>query len=99
MIKVIVTILFKSSAAIKIIFITLFTEMRFLFKSFSDTILWELNSLNYYILQPICLVRFQEIRDYLYDNLIIIFLTLFFISIIYLISKRNIDMPRIREDN
>ena len=37
MIKLIVTILFKSSAAIKIIFLSLLHETRFLFKGFSDT--------------------------------------------------------------
>ena len=36
MIKLIVTILFKSSAAIKIIFLSLFTEIRFLFKGLSS---------------------------------------------------------------
>ena len=36
MIKLIVTILFKSSAAIKIIFLSLFTEIRFLFKGLAE---------------------------------------------------------------
>ena len=99
MIKLIVTILFKSSAAIKIIFITLFSEMRFLFKGFSEVIVSGADNLNYHIFQPIRLIRFQDVRDFLSDNYGTICFILFFIILIYLTSKKNVDMVKTRKDN
>ena len=68
MIKLIVTILFKSSAAIKIIFLSLFTEIRFLFKGLSEIIVHGFESINYHIIHPIRLIRFEDVRDFLSDN-------------------------------
>ena len=68
MIKLIVTILFKSSAAIKIIFLSLFTETRFLFKGLSEIIVGGFDSINYHIFHPIRLIRFQDVRDFLSDH-------------------------------
>ena len=68
MIKLIVTILFKSSAAIKIIFVSLLHEARFLFKGLFEIIVGGFDSINYHIFQPIRLIRFQEVRDFLSDH-------------------------------
>ena len=100
MIKLIVTILFKSSAAIKIIFITLFSEMRFLFKGFSEVIVNGVDNLNYHIFQPIRLIRFQDVRDFLSDNYLTIFLILILIIFIFQASKNNnVDTINTRKDN
>ena len=100
MIKVIVTILFKSSAAIKIIFLGLFNEIRFLFKGLSEFITNGADSLSYHIFQPIRLIRFQDVRDFLSDNYITICLILLLIIFIFLSSKKNnIDMVSSSKDN
>ena len=65
MIKLIVTILFKSSAVIKVIFISLLHEARFLFKGLSEILGSGFDSINYHIFQPIRLIRFPEVRDLL----------------------------------
>ena len=69
MIKLIVTILFKSSAAIKIIFISLLNETRFLFKGLSEMLGSGFDDLNYHLFQPIRLIRFQDVRDFLSDHI------------------------------
>ena len=99
MIKLIVTILFKSSAAIKIIFLSMFSEIRFLFKGFSEFITNGIDSISYHIFQPIRLIRFQDVRDFLSENYGTICLILFFIVLIYLTSKKNVDMVKTRKDN
>ena len=99
MIKLIVTILFKSSAAIKIIFLSMFSEIRFLFKGFSEFITNGIYSISYHIFQPIRLIRFQDVRDFLSDNYGTIYLILFFIILIYLTSKKNVDMVKTSKDN
>ena len=100
MIKLIVTILFKSSAAIKLIFITLFSEMRFLFKGFSEFITNGVDSISYHIFQPIRLIRFQDVRDFLSDNYLTICLIFFLIILIFLTSKKNnVDIVNTRKDN
>jgi len=84
MIKLIVTILFKSSAVIKVIFISLFNEMRFLFKGLSEILGSGFDSINYHIFHPIRLIRFQEVRDFLSDHaqsLVIIAFVLIIIGI------------------
>ena len=68
MIKVIVIALFKSSAAIKIIFLSLFTEIRFLFKGLAEIIVHGFESINYHIIHPIRLIRFEDVRDFLSDH-------------------------------
>ena len=65
MIKIIVIALFKSSAAIKIIFLSLFTEIRFLIKGLSEIIVHGFESINYHIIHPIRLIRFEDVRDFL----------------------------------
>ena len=100
MIKLIVTILFKSSAAIKIIFLSLFTEIRFLFKGLSEILTNGIDNLSYHILQPIRLIRYQDVRDFLSDNYLAICLVLFFIIFIFLTSKKNnVDTVNVRKDN
>ena len=85
MIKLIVTILFKFSAAIKIIFLSLLHETRFLFKGLSEILGSGFDSINYHIFQPIRLIRFQEVRDFLSDHaqsIVVISLMLIIIGIL-----------------
>ena len=89
MIKLIVTILFKSSAAIKIIFITLLHEIRFLFKGLSEIIVGGFDSINYHIFQPIRLIRFQEVRDFLSDHVQLLVVVSFIIIILGILSYKN----------
>jgi hypothetical protein len=89
MIKVIVTILFKSSAAIKIIFLSLLSEIRFMFKGLSEIIVNGFDSINYHIFQPIRLIRFQDVRDFLSDHAQSIVIISFMIIIIGILSYKN----------
>ena len=99
MIKHIVTILFKSSAAIKIIFISLLHEARFLFKGLSEIIVSGFDSINYHIFQPIRLIRFQDVRDFLSDHAQSIVAISFMIVIIGILSYKNVDSNKLKEDN
>ena len=99
MIKLIVTILFKSSAAIKIIFLSLFTEIRFLFKGLSEIIVHGFESINYHIFQPIRLIRFQDVRDFLSDHAQSLVIISFFLIIIGILSYKNVDSNSLKEDN
>ena len=99
MIKLIVTILFKSSAAIKIIFISLLNETRFLFKGLSEILGSGFDSINYHIFQPIRLIRFQEVRDFLSDHAQLLVVVSFIIIILGILSYKNMDPNKLKEDN
>ena len=99
MIKLIVTILFKSSAAIKIIFISLLHETRFLFKGLSEILGSGFDSINYHIFQPIRLIRFQEVRDFLSDHAQLLVVVSFIIIILGILSYKSMDSKNLKEDN
>ena len=99
MIKLLVTILFKSSAAIKLIFISLLNETRFLFKGLSEILGSGFDNVNYHIFQPIRLIRFQEVRDFLSDHVQSIVIILFMIIFIAYLSYKNMDSNHLKEDN
>mgnify|MGYP000654494669 CR=1 FL=1 len=99
MIKLIVTILFKSSAAIKIIFISLLHEARFLFKGLSEILGSGFDSINYHIFQPIRLIRFQEVRDFLSDHAQLLVVVSFIIIILGILSYKSMDSKNLKEDN
>ena len=99
MIKLIVTILFKFSAAIKIIFISLLHETRFLFKGLSEILGSGFDSINYHIFQPIRLIRFQEVRDFLSDHAQLLVVVSFIIIILGILSYKNMDPNKLKEDN
>ena len=99
MIKLIVTILFKSSAAIKIIFLSLFTEIRFLFKGLSEIIVHGFESINYHIIHPIRLIRFEDVRNFLSDHAQSIVVISFILIIIGILSYKNMDTNSLKEDN
>ena len=99
MIKLIVTILFKSSSAIKIIFVSLLHEGRFLFRGLSEIIVSSFDSINYHIFQPIRLIRFQEVRDFLSDHAQSLVIVSFMLIIIGILSYKNVDSNKLKEDN
>ena len=99
MIKLIVTILFKSSAAIKIIFISLLHETRFLFKGLSEILGSGFGSINYHIFQPIRLIRFQDVRDFLSDHAQLLVVVSFIIIILGILSYKSMDSKNLKEDN
>jgi len=99
MIKLIVTILFKSSGAIKIIFISLLHEARFLFKGLSEILGSGFDSINYHIFQPIRLIRFQEVRDFLSDHAQLLVVVSFIIIILGILSYKSMDSKNLKEDN
>ena len=99
MIKLIVTILFKSSAAIKIIFLSLFTEIRFLFKGLSEIIVHGFESINYHIIHPIRLIRFEDVRDFIFDHAQSIVVISFMIIIIGILSYKGVDSDKLKKDN
>ena len=90
MIKIIVTVLFKSSAVIKLIFISLLHEVRFLFKGLSEITISGFDNLNYHIFQPIRLLRFKDVRDFVFSTEGIIIIIISFLIIIFLISKKRL---------
>ena len=99
MIKLIVTILFKSSAAIKIIFITLLNEIRLLFKGMSEIIGSGFDSINYHIFHPIRLIRFQDVRDFLSDHAQSLVIISYGLIIIGILGYKNVDSNKLKEDN
>ena len=99
MIKLIVTILFKSSAAIKIIFLSLFTEIRFLFKGLSEIIVHGFESINYHIIHPIRLIRFEDVRDFISDHAQSIVIISYMLIIIGILSYKNVDLNSLKKDN
>ena len=99
MIKLIVTILFKSSAAIKIIFLSLLNETRFLFKGLSEILGSGFDGINYHIFQPIRLIRFQEVRNFLSDHAQLLVVISFVLIIIGILGYKNVDSNKLKEDN
>jgi len=99
MIKIIVVALFKSSAAIKIIFLSLFTEIRLLFKGLSEIIVHGFESINYHIIHPIRLIRFEDVRDFLSDHAQFIVIISFVIIIIVILGYKNMDTNKIKDHN
>ena len=99
MIKVIVIGLFKSSAAIKIIFFSLFTEIRFLFKGLSEIIVHGFETINYHIIHPIRLIRFEDVRDFLSDHAQLLVVISFVLIIIGILGYKNMDINKLKEGN
>ena len=99
MIKIIVIALFKSSAAIKIIFLSLFTEIRFFFKGLSEIIVHGFESINYHIIHPIRLIRFEDVREFLSNYAQLIVIISFVIIIIGILGYKNVDSNKLREHN
>ena len=74
---------------IKFGFIGFFNEIRLLFKSLSEMMMSGFDNLNYHIFQPIRLLRFQDIRDFIFSTEGVIFIIISFPLIIFLISKKK----------
>ena len=98
MIKLLVTILFKSSAIIKVIFISILNETRFLFTGLFETIGRSFDNLNFTLLQPVRLSRFQDVRDFLSDHMQSIIILIFLTIVIVILSYKNIDSTEAKED-
>ena len=74
---------------IKFGFIGFFNELRILFKSVSEMMISGFDNLNHHIFQPIRLLRFQDIRDFIFSTEGVIFIIISFLLIIFLISKKK----------
>ena len=74
---------------IKFGFIGFFNELRLLFKSLSEVMISGFDNLNYHIFQPIRLLRFQDIRDFIFSTEGIIVMIISFLVIIFLISRKK----------
>ena len=74
---------------IKFGFIGFFNELRLLFKSLSEMMMSGFDNLNYHIFQPIRLLRFQDIRDFIFSTEGVIIIIISFLVIIFLISKKK----------
>ena len=74
---------------IKFGFIGFFNELRILFKSVSEMMISGFDNLNYHIFQPIRLLRFQDIRDFIFSTEGVIIIIISFLVIIFLISKKK----------
>ena len=66
-------------------FVGFFNEIRILFKGLSEISISGFDNLNYHILQPIRLLRFEDVRDFATSTEGIIIITIFFLIIIFLI--------------
>jgi len=67
---------------IKFGFIGFFNELRFLFKSLSEISISGFDNLNYHIFQPIRLLRFKDVRDFVVSTEGIIIIIISFLIII-----------------
>ena len=85
MIKIILTTLFKSSTAIKVFFIGVL-----------ETIGRSFDNLNYYIIHPIRLIRFQDVREFLADYYFYILLITSVLAFTFLLYNNN---NKSRRDN
>ena len=74
---------------IKFGFIGFFNELRILFKSVSEMMISGFDNLNYHIFQPIRLLRFQDIRDFIFSTEGVIIIIITFLVIIFLILKKK----------
>ena len=74
---------------IKFGFIGFFNELRILFKSVSEMMISGFDNLNYHIFQPIRLLRFQDIRDFIFSTEGVIIIIISVRVIIFLISKKK----------
>jgi len=74
---------------IKFGFIGFFNELRLLFKSLSEILISGFDNLNYHIFQPIRLLRFQDIKDFIFSTEGIIVIIISFLIIILFISKKK----------
>ncbi len=85
MIKLLVTIFFKSSVAMKAFFIGAL-----------ETIGRGFDNLSYHIIHPIRLIRFQDVREFLAENnLLVIFCIILILVATFLIYNKN----QLRRDN
>tara|TARA_B100000029_G_scaffold355465_1_gene348304 strand:- start:355 stop:618 length:264 start_codon:yes stop_codon:yes gene_type:complete len=85
MIKIILIALFKSSAAMKVFFIGVL-----------EAIGRGFDNLSYHIIHPIRLIRFQDVRESLADNyLLVIFCIILILVAAFLIYNKN----QLRGDN
>ena len=85
MIKLLVTIVFKSSAAMKVFFIGTF-----------EIAARSIDNLNYYLFNPIRLIRFQDVRDFLTDHYMLIILAIIILILLFIYTVDNKDL---KEDN
>ena len=76
MIKIIVTFLLKLHLAFK--------ALGSIFISFFEVIARFIDDIGYHMLHPIRTIRFQEVRDFLTENIITISLVIVLIIVIYL---------------
>ena len=74
---------------IKFGFIGFINELRLLFKSLSEILISGFDNLDYHIFQPIRLLRFQDVRDFVFSTEGIIIMIILFFIIIFLISKKR----------
>ena len=74
---------------IKFGFVGFFNELRLLFKSLSEILISGFDNLNYHIFQPIRLLRFQDIRDFIFSTEGIIVIIISFLIIILFISEKK----------
>ena len=66
-----------------------FNELRLLFRGLSEILTSGFDNLNYHIFQPIRLLRFQDVRDFIFSTKGIIIIIISFLIIIVLISKKR----------
>ena len=70
-------------------FVGFFNEIRILFKGLSEILIGGFDNLNYHIFQPIRLLRFEDVRDFVTSTEGIIIIIIIFLIIIFLISKKR----------
>ena len=79
------------SARSLIIFTSLLNETRFLFKGLSEMLGSGFDDLNYHLFQPIRLIRFQDVRDFLSDHIQSMIIVTFLIIIVVLLGYKRMD--------
>ena len=73
--------------------------MRLLFKGLSEIIVSGFESINYHIIHPIRLIRFEDVRDFLSDHAQSIVIISFIIIIIGILNYKSVDSHKLKEHN
>ena len=80
------------------IILTAFMKLPLMFKGFSvafvsmlETMARSIDDIGYHLLHPVRTIRFQEVRDFISENVVTISLIIIFIILIYMTFRRRVN--------
>lgn len=69
--------------------LTLINEIIFIFRRLTEVLISGFDNLDYHILQPIRLLRFEDVRDFVFSTEGIIIITVSLLVIVIIVSKKR----------